>query len=136
LFLSGLLARHGKLRFEPGAQAHYSNLGPLVLAAALAAASGQPFTELVGEQSQPWTPRSTSEPYGPVSRTVVDSSGLAQPPENRKVSKVQQRRLRGRWRHPVGFTGLITSRVERVTGIGGVFLRSADPDRLSLRRGS
>jgi CubicO group peptidase (beta-lactamase class C family) len=50
LFLGGLLARHGKLRFEPGSRASYSNLGPLVLAAALVAAAGQPFTELVGEQ--------------------------------------------------------------------------------------
>lgn len=46
-FLHGLLARHGKLRFEPGTRSSYSNLGPLVLAAALAAAAGRPFTELV-----------------------------------------------------------------------------------------
>lgn len=46
-FLRGLLARHGKLRFEPGSRASYSNLGPLVLAAALATATGQPFTDLV-----------------------------------------------------------------------------------------
>jgi CubicO group peptidase (beta-lactamase class C family) len=50
MFLGGLLARHGKLRFEPGVRSSYSNLGPLVLAAALAAAAGQPFTDLVGEQ--------------------------------------------------------------------------------------
>jgi CubicO group peptidase (beta-lactamase class C family) len=49
-FLSGLLARHGKLRFEPGSRASYSNLGPLVLAAALAAAAGQPFTSLVSTE--------------------------------------------------------------------------------------
>jgi CubicO group peptidase (beta-lactamase class C family) len=49
-FLGGLLARHGKLRFEPGTRSSYSNLGPLVLAAALAAAAGQPFTALVTEQ--------------------------------------------------------------------------------------
>ncbi len=46
-FLGGLLARHHKLRFEPGSRASYSNLGPLVLAAALATATGQPFTDLV-----------------------------------------------------------------------------------------
>ena len=46
-FLRGLLARHRKLRFEPGSRARYSNLGPLVLAAALATVTGQPFTELV-----------------------------------------------------------------------------------------
>ena len=46
-FLHGLLARHRKLRFEPGSRARYSNLGPLVLAAALATITGQPFTELI-----------------------------------------------------------------------------------------
>jgi CubicO group peptidase (beta-lactamase class C family) len=50
VFLGGLLARHGKLGFEPGSRASYSNAGPLVLAAALASAAGQPFTELAGEQ--------------------------------------------------------------------------------------
>jgi CubicO group peptidase (beta-lactamase class C family) len=50
VFLTGLLARRGRLRFEPGARASYSNLGPLVLAAALAAAASQPFTGLVTEQ--------------------------------------------------------------------------------------
>jgi CubicO group peptidase (beta-lactamase class C family) len=49
-FLLGVLARHGKLRFEPGSRSSYSNLGPLVLAAALATAAGRPFTELVGEE--------------------------------------------------------------------------------------
>ncbi len=48
-FLYGLLARHGRLRFEPGARSSYSNLGPLVLAAALATATGKPFTELVSD---------------------------------------------------------------------------------------
>jgi CubicO group peptidase (beta-lactamase class C family) len=51
VFLGGLLARHGKLRFEPGSRASYPNAGPLVLAAALASAAGQPFTELAGEQT-------------------------------------------------------------------------------------
>ena len=51
MFLGGLLARHGKLRFEPGSRASYSNVGPLVLAAALASAAGQPFTELADEQT-------------------------------------------------------------------------------------
>jgi CubicO group peptidase (beta-lactamase class C family) len=49
-FLRGLLARHRKLRFEPGSRASYSNLGPLVLAAALAAATGRPFTDLVAAE--------------------------------------------------------------------------------------
>ena len=46
VFLGGLLARHGKLRFEPGSRASYPNAGPLVLASA----AGQPFTEPAGEQ--------------------------------------------------------------------------------------
>jgi CubicO group peptidase (beta-lactamase class C family) len=49
-FLRGLLARHGRLRFEPGSRSGYSNLGPLALAAALAAVTGRPFTELVSQQ--------------------------------------------------------------------------------------
>ena len=50
VFLHRLLARHHKLRFEPGSRSSYSNLGPLVLAAAMATATGRPFTELVGEE--------------------------------------------------------------------------------------
>jgi CubicO group peptidase (beta-lactamase class C family) len=49
-FLHGLLARHGKLRFEPGSRSSYSNLGPLVLAAAMAEVAGRPFTGLVREE--------------------------------------------------------------------------------------
>jgi CubicO group peptidase (beta-lactamase class C family) len=49
-FLLGLLARHGKLRFEPGSRSSYSNLGPLIAAAALASAAGRPFTVLVEQE--------------------------------------------------------------------------------------
>jgi CubicO group peptidase (beta-lactamase class C family) len=49
-FLRGLLARHAKLRFEPGSRSSYSNLGPLVLAAAMATVAGRPFTEVVHEE--------------------------------------------------------------------------------------
>jgi len=35
-FLSGLLAKHAKLRFEPGTRSSYSNLGTLILGAAIA----------------------------------------------------------------------------------------------------
>jgi len=45
--LSSLLARHRRLRFEPGARSSYSNLGVLVLGSALANAAGRPFTDLV-----------------------------------------------------------------------------------------
>jgi CubicO group peptidase (beta-lactamase class C family) len=50
VFLGGPLARHGKLRFEPGSQASYPNVGPLVLAA------GWP------------APQATRSPNWPVSR--------------------------------------------------------------------
>jgi CubicO group peptidase (beta-lactamase class C family) len=50
LFLNGLLARHHRLRFEPGSRAAYSNLGPLVLAAAMTTVTGRPFAELVCEE--------------------------------------------------------------------------------------
>src|SRR6266498_1758643 len=50
LFLNGLLARHRRLRFEPGSRAAYSNLGPLVLAAAMTSVTGRPFAELVREE--------------------------------------------------------------------------------------
>jgi CubicO group peptidase (beta-lactamase class C family) len=50
LFLHGLLARHDKLRFEPGSRASYSNLGPLVLAAAMTAVTGRSFVDLVREE--------------------------------------------------------------------------------------
>jgi hypothetical protein len=33
----------------------------------------------------PWTSKTASTPYGLVSRPVVDSPGLAKPPEKRKV---------------------------------------------------
>jgi CubicO group peptidase (beta-lactamase class C family) len=49
-FLRRLLGSHGKLRFEPGSRSSYSNLGPLVLAAAMTAVTGRPFAELVGEE--------------------------------------------------------------------------------------
>ena len=49
-FLRGLLARHRRLRFAPGTRARYSNLGPLVLAAALTTAAGQPFTDLIAAE--------------------------------------------------------------------------------------
>ena len=35
-FLQGLLAKHPKLRFEPGSRSSYSNLGTLILGAAMA----------------------------------------------------------------------------------------------------
>jgi CubicO group peptidase (beta-lactamase class C family) len=46
-FLDGLLSKHSKLRFEPGTRSSYSNLGTLVLGAALATLVSTPFTDLV-----------------------------------------------------------------------------------------
>jgi len=46
-FLDGLLSKHGKLRFEPGTTSSYSNLGTLVLGAAMANLAQTPFAELV-----------------------------------------------------------------------------------------
>ncbi len=50
LFLDGLLAKHPKLRFSPGARSSYSNLGTLVLGQALAAATGTPYVDLARHQ--------------------------------------------------------------------------------------
>jgi len=65
-FLDGLLSKHDKLRFEPGAKASYSNLGPLVLGAAMANLTGDPFSDLVG--------RGVLGPLG------MDSTGFAYTP--------------------------------------------------------
>ncbi|HEY6568445.1 MAG TPA: serine hydrolase domain-containing protein [Actinomycetota bacterium] len=46
-FLGGLLSKHEKLRFEPGATSSYSNLGMLVLGAAMSHLTGEPFSDLV-----------------------------------------------------------------------------------------
>src|SRR5215831_11657072 len=42
-FLNRLLQRHRRLRFRPGEQASYSNLGYLVLGELVASCAGQPF---------------------------------------------------------------------------------------------
>ena len=48
-FLRGLLAKHPKLRFRPGAKASYSNLGFLVLGEIIESASGRPYREYIRE---------------------------------------------------------------------------------------
>jgi CubicO group peptidase (beta-lactamase class C family) len=45
-FLEGLLRKHAKLGFDPGSRSSYSNLGALVLGAAMARAASVPFTDL------------------------------------------------------------------------------------------
>jgi len=72
VFLGGLLARHGRLRFEPGTRSTYSNLGPLVVAAALAATTGRPFTELVHQEIlHPLGMRATAFTYTPQARPLA-----------------------------------------------------------------
>jgi CubicO group peptidase (beta-lactamase class C family) len=46
-FLDRLLARHGKLRFEPGAKSSYSNLSSLSLGVAMANLTGMSFPDIV-----------------------------------------------------------------------------------------
>ena len=65
-FLDGLLSKHGKLRFEPGTRSSYSNLGTLVLGAAMANLTRTPFTELVQHDVlEPLGMRSTGFAYSP-----------------------------------------------------------------------
>ena len=69
-FLDGLLSKHGKLRFEPGTRSSYSNLGTLVLGAAMANLTHTPFTDLV--QNDVLTPlgmRNTGFAYTPEMET-------------------------------------------------------------------
>ena len=49
-FLAGLLAKHRKLGFSPGSRSSYSNLGTLVLGAAMASVAGRPFVDLVRDE--------------------------------------------------------------------------------------
>jgi len=70
VFLRAVLARHRRLRFEPGSRASYSNLGALVLAAALATTTGQPFTDLVAADIlRPLQMAATAFNYTPQMRT-------------------------------------------------------------------
>lgn len=48
-FLSGLLVKHSRLRFQPGERVSYSNIGFLVLGEIVESASGQPYREYVRE---------------------------------------------------------------------------------------
>jgi CubicO group peptidase (beta-lactamase class C family) len=48
--LEELLAKHRKLRFEPGCRSRYSNIGILVLAAAIASATRKSFETVVHEE--------------------------------------------------------------------------------------
>ena len=50
-FLEGLLAKHPRLRFEPGVRLSYSNVGALILAAAIAGATGKRFEDAVRDEA-------------------------------------------------------------------------------------
>ncbi len=65
-FLDGLLSKHSKLRSRPGATSSYSNLGTLVLGAAMTNLSGSPFRDLVHQ-----------DVLGPL---AMDSTGFAYSP--------------------------------------------------------
>jgi CubicO group peptidase (beta-lactamase class C family) len=62
--LTRLLARHSKLRFEPGTRSVYSNLSTLTLGQAIANAAGAPYAGLaVGQILQPLGMRMTGFAY-------------------------------------------------------------------------
>jgi CubicO group peptidase (beta-lactamase class C family) len=64
--LKGLLARHRRLRFEPGTRSSYSNLGVLALGQAMANAVGEPYIDLiVDEILEPLGMRMTGFAYDP-----------------------------------------------------------------------
>jgi CubicO group peptidase (beta-lactamase class C family) len=64
--LKRLLARHRKLRFEPGTRSSYSNLSTLALGQAITSAVGKPYTELAsGEILEPLAMRLTGYAYTP-----------------------------------------------------------------------
>lgn len=46
VFLTGLLSKHAKLRFEPGARSSYSNLGTLILGSAIAHTAGRRYEDV------------------------------------------------------------------------------------------
>jgi CubicO group peptidase (beta-lactamase class C family) len=49
-FLERLLAKHSRLRFQPGARSSYSNLGPLVLGSAITQATRASFQSVVQDE--------------------------------------------------------------------------------------
>lgn len=49
-FLTGLLRTHVKLRFEPGTRSSYSNVGTLVLGAAISEVAGKPYIDVARDE--------------------------------------------------------------------------------------
>jgi len=65
-FLDGLLAKHGKLRFEPGTTSRYSNIGVLIVGEVMANLTGEPFPDVVRRGLlDPLAMRSTDFTYSP-----------------------------------------------------------------------
>ena len=69
VFLEGLLSKHAKLRFEPGTRSSYSNLGTLILGAAVAQATGRRYEEVAREE--------VLEPLGMSSTGYAFAAGAA-----------------------------------------------------------
>jgi len=64
--LARLLSRHRKLRFEPGTQSSYSNLGTLALGQAITSGAGQPYPALASSEIlEPLGMRMTGFAYTP-----------------------------------------------------------------------
>ena len=49
-FLTGLLSKHAKLRFEPGRRSSYSNLGILIVGSAIAQTAGRRYEEVARDE--------------------------------------------------------------------------------------
>lgn len=77
-FVQELLEKHDRLRFEPGADVAYSNLGYLVLGEVVEAVTGQRFEEFVQQ--------SLLEPLG------MRRTGFSADPESRWATPYQRRR--------------------------------------------
>ena len=90
--LTRLLARHSKLRFEPGTRSAYSNLSTLTLGQAIAKAAGAPYAGLVvGEILQRLGMRMTGFAYTP----DMLRNGMPAP-----VTTAARWRLRWSWPRP------------------------------------
>lgn len=64
-FLAGLLSKHAKLRFEPGSRSSYSNVGTLILGAAIARVHGARFESVATREIlEPLEMASTGFTYG------------------------------------------------------------------------
>jgi CubicO group peptidase (beta-lactamase class C family) len=71
-FLQRLLAKHPRLRFQPGARSSYSNLGTLALGSAITQATGASFQSVVQDEVlEPLGMSSTAFTYSPENKAVT-----------------------------------------------------------------